>query len=454
MTQQQYLSEIGLLTLSEFLELRNPKNIQHPTNAYDFSLEDLNKARVEIVGSFMTGRSIVGKLFTYKASEFNPIDLQNAKFTISVALDVDTSRLCAVFIQGNLYFKDFKTRQLLLDSEIQVRERYISFKTLVLNTIRVKNLDTYAKKVFNIVAENEAQYNYEIDRFSIGDEVFTIRSEGPPKAGTTIRIFNSQGLGVASVQDELGATLTIVAKEYRGLGLSQKLLPLWFRYSPAYGSGGFTPQGKAAAISVWANRVRELQRLGFYAAAIENGDLTTERVQSILHSLPRQTPATQKSQRLPPAIEKISINPDTIALYANPDVATFILYDTRFFELFNPQHILGYGHLAHNANVGDFYYALDYDEQLKDIVQRIAFQFAKDCGVSALFDNSRDMDYYSDFLGEVEFPITREGTYIILDQNYIDYQRELERSLHFLNKKEDPYAEKETLLLESAAAKS
>lgn len=129
---------------------------------------------------------------------------------------------------------------------------------------------------------------------------------------------------VAVSQDEWGALLYVVAREYRGFGLAPILAKLAWEAEPGKGSGGFTPEGRRVARRVHAEFVREYLRKGFYSLLVSQGTLTAERVKEIVASIgPR--PAE------PSGVSLQSNDPRSFLLYA--DNGCFILYDRKLKDL-------------------------------------------------------------------------------------------------------------------------
>ena len=138
---------------------------------------------------------------------------------------------------------------------------------------------------------NTKRYPHLLERFENNGECFSVRSEAPLEGknqGVSIGIFNEAGYKVATAQDEWGATLIGVAREYRSRGLSKVVSRYWLQYNPDKKSGGMTPAGHSAAVSFWADTVRKMHSEGAYEDRILSGEITQERVDEILEALPRK----------------------------------------------------------------------------------------------------------------------------------------------------------------------
>lgn len=123
---------------------------------------------------------------------------------------------------------------------------------------------------------------------------------------------------VAAVQDEWGAMLIRVAREYRNFGLGTLLGKLARTFEPDKSSGGFTPSGSKNFSRVHAEFVRDALKSGLYSDLVRSGKITTQRVKEIISSIGSR-------------IKKISLPPPKPMLYADGHGA-FILYDGNLKE--------------------------------------------------------------------------------------------------------------------------
>lgn len=141
-----------------------------------------------------------------------------------------------------------------------------------------------------------------------------------------IGVFNDDGERVASVQDEWGTILIMVAREYRGFGLGPILGKIARTLEPAKSSGGFTPSGYHNFVKVYREFVRDALLQGLYRKWIANGEMTKERARQIIDSA--------KLQHRPKKFEG-NLNtkdPKDWMLYAND--GAFVLYDRKLKDIY------------------------------------------------------------------------------------------------------------------------
>lgn len=111
-----------------------------------------------------------------------------------------------------------------------------------------------------------------------------IEALGIDKYRYTIGVFNEEGECVGATQDEWGAMLITVAKEYRGLGLGTEIGKLAWEIEPGKDSGGFSPSGRGTLRSIHARYVRDYLESGMYSYLVRTKKLSTKRVRDILAS--------------------------------------------------------------------------------------------------------------------------------------------------------------------------
>lgn len=152
------------------------------------------------------------------------------------------------------------------------------------NVIIVKYFEDILAKIDDVAYKNISEHPVVLRRFINGGEQLTIRTTKTPtkNSGETIVILNEEGQIVSMAADEWGATLLTVAKEYRGRGLGEVIGKVWYHFNPDYTSGGYTPQGRANAIKLWKNRVRELIASGAYSELVKRGRISLDQVREIV----------------------------------------------------------------------------------------------------------------------------------------------------------------------------
>lgn len=425
--------DYGLMTLDEYLTLRNPKKKYHESGSYTFSVDSMNE--------------------DFSIIEYRLIEERESEYKVYGKNDKSAFFFCkggkvrAVVANGTIYYSYTREKDHLLSHPLSRGHAhgYIYLRDMGLREKKVKYPSEYLGLVSNIVKRNQERYPHLLERFENRGETFTVRSESPlttKNAGVAIGIFNEQGYKVATAQDEWGATLIGVAEEYRSRGLSKIVARYWYEANPDKESGGMTPEGYNAAVSFWADRVREKLEEGAYKEMILRGEITQERVDQILEKLPKKE------------IRKIEVTrkiEPTGELLMWADHPSFVVYDRAWLVSQEDRFIYGHGFLREAPNVGSFFYSLDYDRPYADIVTRIALQFAKDNGDARLFDGYGDR--YSDIL-EVEdiSEVSREGDYLVIDGDTIDYTPLVERDRTY-RKRIDKYGELEATLIENAESK-
>ena len=429
--------EYGLMTLSEYLEHRNPQNKYHESGSYTFSVDSMNK--------------------DHSIDDFNFVNYHRNDFeyTIKGKRDLSAFFICknnkvvAVIGGGSIYYSYKRDRNLIFERPFLKgygsNREYVYFSDMNLREKKVKYPSDYMGLVSDVVKMNTQRYPHLVERFENKGEMFTIRSEKPLKGvdeGVDIGVFNEQGYKVATAQNEWGATLIGVAKEYRSRGLSKRVSKYWYQYNPSRLSGGFTPEGEQMAISYWADRVRELHTEGVYFEKVLKGEMTQDQVDEILADLP------PKVERI---IENTKVEPTGILAMNDNDHSSFIIYDLAYFKEQDERFIYGYGLLRDQSEVGTFYFQLDYDRQYTDLVTKVALQYAKDLGDTPLFDGEGER--YSDIL-EIEgiSGVFKEGDYIHVSRDLIDL-KQMRLFDRMVRKKVDTYGEIETLLQEGAYGK-
>lgn len=232
----------GRMTLQEFLREMNPGRVHHPSHAYDVGIEELNidYAR-ENVGSLRYGRW-KELAFVRTATGFEIVDPEN-------------TRVLAVIHEGILYHSPKLDPRHLSGNALTQRGE--SSPVLFEKARPVKYLHEVIDAVDNTRSRNLEAMPHVLQRVQISGESFEVRTEREPSLHSrqTIRILNDKGQNVAQASDEWGATLVMVAREHRGMGLGKLIAEHWNRWNPRMLSGGFTQAGEATATAMWKSRV-------------------------------------------------------------------------------------------------------------------------------------------------------------------------------------------------------
>ena len=309
----------------------------------------------------------------------------------------------------------------------QVRAAYDAASALVSEAIAEKNL---------------LEFPIVLQHMIVDGEPMTMRAEKQPKtdAQGTLAIVNSDGLVVARASDEWGATLLTVAQEYRGKGLGKILGKVWYEINPSSSSGGFTPSGEQNALALWRDRVQEFVSRGWYSGLVRQGRLTHERVKEILAG---------KTEREPrPKVRAPQTSQPTGDILVYSDGITFVVYDRAFLVEPDEKFIHGFGFLRDEANVGVFFYKIEYDRPYADMATRVALQMARDNG-----EDLYDGEGYHDMLETEGIPgVVRQRDTLKVTQDLVPL-KSLAQKERRARKAGDPYDEKYHLLLEMAESK-
>jgi len=412
--------EIGLMTRDEFLAFRNPKDKHHSSDSYDFDLVQMNQDRPSSLGGAGSG------------SERYEIFKYHHGYTITQ--DKET---VAIIHQGVAYYADPRMKnkipRVAFDHNSQVNLDFDRVK-------QVKYLSEIMPLVSPVAKLNEQRYPVLLQHIKVKGEPMTVRAEEQPQPdhGTTLAVFNADGYIVAQASNEWGATLFVVAREYRGRGLGKVIGNYWYEYNPNFSSGGFTNTGERNALALWADRVREFSARGWYSDLIKRGDLSLSKVKEILAGI------GQRPVR--PEPEDKTVKPTGDILVFSDDIS-FVVYDRAFLDEPDEKFIHGFGFFR-DATVGVYLYRIEYDRAFADLTTRVALQIAKDNG-----DKLYNGEGYHDLMEVDGIPgVEREGEYLVVTQNLVPV-RSMAQKEKRLRKAQDPYNEKYNLLLEMAESK-
>jgi GNAT superfamily N-acetyltransferase len=358
-------SEPALMTRAEFIDFRNPQGKHHEASSYGATVASLNSV-LQSLGTAKTRR---------RAYDVQGLPMPYGKGRPSldrlVFIDQETKQVAGVLARGVLRHDRFH----------DIPDHYSTFREHVPVRIRsrreVKEPADFLPLVADIAKINRKKYGHLLQRLSVGGEAFELRSVRPPvpDARDTLVLLNPKGQIVAQGTDEWGATLLIVAEEYRGRGLGRLLAEAWYEHNPTSTSGGFTPAGASNAKAAWVDRVREFEARGWYSALVQRGDLTKARVKQILSGLPKKRPSRTRLPQVAPA----SAAPD-LRIFVDDDGTAFVVYDARFLDDPDEQYVHGYGFFRDAPRIGTFLYRIDYDPEYRKLTTATALQLARDNG--------------------------------------------------------------------------
>ena len=346
--------EPGLMTVGEFIASRNPKATYHTNDAYDFDLKKLNRDFSLIDKGTATAGSV----------KYN-VAANNKGFLI-----YEDKVLVAVIHDGVLY--KGKSAKTLPSGYIDYRNReYTDFGVTATKT--VKYPAEYVRLVSDVAKNNLATYKVLLRSALVSGEPMQVRAKEQPEKnkGVSLAVINERGEIVAEATDEWGATLLVVAQEYRGKNLGQLIGKFWYMLNPDWESGGFTKGGEENATRIWEDRVREFLANGWYSELVRQGTLTKQRVEEITAGL---RPRKQKKEE-----PKVEDKKGEVLVYVDDpkEPVSFVIYDSQFLEDQDDKYILAHGFFRSSESVGSFLYKLDYERPYAKLATYVALQMAR-----------------------------------------------------------------------------
>jgi len=431
-----FQDSIALMTLKEFLDYRNPRGKWHDEESYNFDLEDMNRNyKIQHLEDYRT-REVIFR--TYRNGD---------SYLIYSAVDSrDRFKLVAIIYENTLYYEKPSLVWRLPGGYRDSNDSWVSFN--ISEKKRIKYLDEMLELINNIKQENLDRYPYLHQRIRLQGESFQIRFEKQPEhdAGTIIAVLNSEGQAVAKAQPEWGATLVVVAQEYRGRGLGPIISQLWYDWNPGYPSGGFTGSGLNNATRTWENAVRLYRSKGWYSELLKQGHISKERLKEIFGKLSKKSPP---KKRIISQEKKVLIYVERDTEHGHPEWGpTFAIYDEAFLTEPDEKHIYGFGFFRNNR-AGTYLFAIDYEREFDKITTYVALQIARNNNEKIYAGN----DYGADILELSNLnhvQVEEDYAYLTEDVLNLELFRNVERRLRNLK---DPLGEKYHLLLEMAHTK-
>lgn len=136
----------------------------------------------------------------------------------------------------------------------------------------------------------------------------------------SVAIFHD-GKRVALAEDEWGAMLIVVAREYRGFGLGPLIGKFARTLEPAKDSGGFTNDGYRNLMKIHRDLVRDALVSGLYSKLVKSGELSQDRALDIITSAHLHIKRKDK-------VDLAANDPEQWLLYSDHN-GTFVLYDRK-----------------------------------------------------------------------------------------------------------------------------
>lgn len=408
-------NDIALMTKKEFLSFSNDEEKYHPNTAYDWSLEKMNQDYG------------IQSLQTFPKVKYTKTD--------DTFLLYDSDRIpYAYYEDGTVYHNN---RYDDVDLKIHVNELAVHLNFNVSKYVEVKYITPYVNRQNKRREAQKGSSRKLINTKRIGNRNFKLylKIDATNEMWNSLGIYNEKDQLVATAQDEWGANLIVVAKEYRGMGLDQWIAKEWYKMHPNKRSGGYTPAGERHALRKWSNRVRMFLSNGWYTELVKSGKITSEKVKQIV------------SEVVPKKNYTINQKQDSGKILILTDDVQFIIYNSNFLNSRNEDDIKAFGFFReHDGNI--HFHRIDYDEKYRKMAHLIGFQLAKDLGFE--IDITRPP---SDLLeiDDIE-QIKVDGSVAILEDDIIDLKR-VSNIEKLYRKKHDPYDEMYYELLEKAHSK-
>lgn len=418
------MPDIALMTKDEFLKFRNPDDKYHDDESYNFDFKKMNKEDSRYVISFTNSNSQKVTVLQHP---------NGYKFVVDgkpVAIMHDDIVYHTPRMPARLFPILYNDRFRGINIEIRPKQQKL-----------VKYINEYMNLIDDIVKRNMDYYPSVLKRFMFGGEQFTIRTETDlpyrKNNGSTIVILNQDGYVVAQASDEWGATLLVVAEEYRGKNLGTIIGKIWYDLNPSYLSGGFTYSGLINSVKIWQEHVREYLSSGKYTKLVKDGTITKDKVKEILQS------AKLKPKK---KIETKTPSKPDILIYVDLD-GVFVIYDKKFYEDRSEQYIYGHGFIRDTMDNKFYVFSIDYEPEYKKMATMIIFHIAKNEGIK-LYTKVPPSDVL-----ELDYPeVMQKNDYAWLKKpiiNIIDIKKQEEQ----YRKKNDKYDEVFYSLMEIANSK-
>lgn len=417
----------GLLTLDQYLLMRNTEGKMHPDDAYDQDLKSLNMFDV-----YRPSKSIGSSMYQDNYLDY----LTDHRQTLTVIVRHESrhrfggnERLVAVH-DGTTWHYD----------PVRINPDYLNITDVEGTPKPQKYVDrVYDALITDLIRDiNKQRYTDIIKRIKVGSEYFTIAREDDYDS---IAMLRDDFMVVARASNEWGTTLIQVATEYRGKSIGPLLASIFIdEYNLP--SGGYTAKGKASAMKIWNRRVSEFMQRGWYSEMIKTGKISKEQVDNILKS---HKSTRQAQDTLVKPSEKTTTKERKYLLYT--DGISFILYDEKFLDEQDEKHIYGFTFLRDSGNNQEIVYRFEYDDNPSRIILSYCLlQSQKDNGVGVNVEFEGSDMFETDGLKDIEI---KDGfIYLTKDKINIADMKRLEHIRR--SQKDNKYGEILTQLEEMA----
>lgn len=331
----------ALMTWDEYIVLLNPRDIAHADDAYNVDIKQLNR-------NYESYLNRDGGAIRYR--DHTLYVYTNGKTSDKLILALKNS-------SGDTHFAIIFENVLYYDPLLIDEDKAMSYTSATYHQVKEVQPTKYMKKLAEriSVASPIEEYPKLIKRIQVRTGEYIEIRQGND-AWNDVSAFNEDGLRIAFAGDEWGAILIQVAKEYQGLGIGTTLSKIYFDMFPEKESGGLTPSGLAQVRKVWESEVRKFLANGIYSNLIRKGQLSKERLDSILSGLSKH-----KVDKIPFPTKKPSQKDKQYIAYYNGSNA-FVLYDVEYLMDQNPKYIYAYLHLEQDVYGKVYVYRFDYED--------------------------------------------------------------------------------------------
>jgi len=422
------MPQIGDMTFEQYMEWRNPRDKFHE-EAYETTLAEFNNPFLSYEIKLSLFKE-TGKYHNTSGRGSNPtvFAFKNKDNTFFVLEDVSTNwrepdYIVKLFIQnGTAFYDDPRVAKLIRGSYLSVFFNNRSNERADIKIDKVKPTKYLTQKLLQMIdVPSFWRENYPVvlQEFQQSGMNFQIRAKQNPTQheGETLILVDENGYKVGAAQDEWGATLVMIVKEYRGHGLSKHLLKEWLKYNPNKQSGGFTIAGYHNAASMWRDRVLELQSKNHYESFPQKQK--AKIILSKAHSLIRDDKPERKQ------LKKASEDVEILALGYSDD--SLVLFDKRVLNQsiydIDDKYIYGYVFFRYKDNEDYFIYQIDYNPKYKELVILSALQHAKNNGHKVFYTANENDRLQQQLLDVIELQgmenIKRQGDYIFLQKDLV-----------------------------------
>lgn len=364
----------ALMTREEYLSHRNPNHTSHSSSAYQTDLASMNRDY-----SLSLNRQSGGlRMGTERYNVFS--NEKEGKEYFSVLKLADDKDVIVAFTKDGVMYYD----PMMLRKEQAVRALDADFHDLDNQPVK------YIKNLYNqmILRSRVEEYDEPIKRIKIDDEYIQIRKRNDEFGD--IAAFNEDDMIVGVAQDEWGATLVMVADEYKGKGIGQVLQKIYTDMYPDKQSGGFTPSGLNNAVKVWEKEVKKFAAAGIYSNLVRKGEISKERVEKILSGLSSRVDFKSNLPKIVPQREK-----DYLVYYNGTNA--FILYDKDYLLDQDLKYIYSYINLGQKMDDKEdevYVYRFEYDsDKDRQTLFHLAVQQMQSEGVTVREDEEGS-DYF------------------------------------------------------------